>query len=423
MNSNSRKKLLILGATNIISEIVYEAQKMGIYTIVTDYYENSPAKKVADEAWLVDVFDFETLLNKIREENVDGILTGFTDSLMPAYIEVSKMAGKPCYISDEQLNFSIKKNIFKDICREYKVPVVPEFEYGSEIEYPVIVKPVDNSGSRGIYICNNADEFEVNYKKSLEFSKSKKVLIEKYMTGEEIVIYYAFQDGEISLTAVCDRYTNKDQDGLAQLPTAYTFPSKYLDLYIKNIHPYVENMFRGLNIKNGSMFLQAFVQNGQIYLYEPGFRLNGAQEHIIVSNICGFNTMQMLINFALTGKMSDEIRIKNLANPYFNKSACKLSPLVKTGKIFQIIGLDKIKNISGVIDIKPLHNEGDFVKGKGTLDQIIARFFIVAEDDEKLADIIDDIQNILQVKDEAGNEMLYGLFDTNIIRKVGNNYD
>ena len=413
---SKNKKLLILGATSIISEIVKKAKSLGIYTIVVDYYKDSPAKKIADESWLIDVFDFDTLEQKIKDNKIDGILTGYTDSLMPAYIELCTRCNLPCYINIEQLEFSIKKNVFKEICRKYNVPVVPEYSLENDIPFPVIVKPVDSSGSRGIYICNNRNDFEINYKKSLEYSKTGNILIEKYMTGEEIVIYYAFQDGEISLSAICDRYTDKTQKGLAQLPTSYIFPSKYTDLYIKDVDNKVKEMFKALNIQNGCMFLQAFVQNNKIYLYEPGFRLNGAQENIIVSSICGYDTLQMLINFALTGQMSNNLKIAKLANPKFSKSACKLSPLIKTGKISKICGLDEIAKIPEVIDIKPVHNEGEIINQPGTLQQIITRFFIVAENDLKLAEVIDKIQSKLSVKDSMGNEMLYGLFDTKILK-------
>ncbi len=416
MQTVEQKKILILGATNIISEIVKEAKKMGLYTIVVDYNKEAPAKKLADESWLIDVFDIDKIAEKIKENPVDGIITGYTDSIIPAYYEICKRTGKPCYISSKtQIDFAIKKNIFKEICREYSVPVVPEYNNINEIEYPVLVKPVDNSGSRGIFVCNNKEEYLTNYEKSLKYSKCKKVITEKYIQGDEIVIYYAFQNGEIINTAICDRYVDRSQKGLAQLPTSYIFPSKYTDLYINLVDEKVKNMFKNIGIQNGAMFLQAFVIEDKIYLYEPGYRLNGAQEHIILSHLSGFNTQKMFINYAITGKMSDDIQISKAANPHLKKFACKLSPLVKPGIIKSIEGMDTIRKMEGVIDIKPLYHQGEKVGGLGSLQQIIARFFIVADTIDEMAEIIDKIQSKLSVKNENGVEMIYGLFDTKIL--------
>ena len=82
MQTVEQKKILILGATNIISEIVKEAKKMGLYTIVVDYNKEAPAKKLADESWLIDVFDIDKIAEKIKENPVDGIITGYTDSII-----------------------------------------------------------------------------------------------------------------------------------------------------------------------------------------------------------------------------------------------------------------------------------------------------------------------------------------------------
>ena len=412
------KKILILGATRIIGEIVQEAKNMGIYTIAVDYNVDAPAKKIADESWLIDVFDYKKIVGKIKEENVDGIITGYADSLLPAYYEICKLANKPCYItSKHQLDFAIKKDVFKTTCKKYSVPTIPEFNNSEDLQFPVLVKPVDSSGSRGIFVCNNKEEYNLNYKKSLEYSKSKTILTEKYLEGDEIVIYYAFQNGESILTAICDRYTNKEQHGLAQLPTAYIFPSKYTNLYKDTVDKQVRNMFKCLNFTNGQMFLQAFVQDESIYFYEPGFRLNGAQDHIILSSISGFNTQKMLINFAITGKMSETSEIANLANPNFHKYACKLSPLIKKGRIASIDGLENISKLKDVVDIKTQYSAGEEVGQVGTLQQIFARFFIVSDNIKDLAYTIDAIQSELSIKDENNRELLYGLFDT---KELGN---
>ena len=80
------KKLLIIGGDSFSVDIVKTAQSMGIYTIVTDWYDTkrSPAKLVADEYWNTSIEDYESLTKQIQEHHVDGILTGFTDSYLLA---------------------------------------------------------------------------------------------------------------------------------------------------------------------------------------------------------------------------------------------------------------------------------------------------------------------------------------------------
>ena len=94
------------------------------------------------------------------------------------------------------------------------------------------MKPVDSSGSRGIRVCYKFEELRSAVESALSFSELDKVLIERYMTGQEVVVYYAFQDGEPTLLGICDRYTNHERASSAQLPTSYVFPSRFTKGYM-----------------------------------------------------------------------------------------------------------------------------------------------------------------------------------------------
>ena len=170
-----------------------------------------------------------------------------------------------------------------------------------------------------------------------------------------------------------------------------------------------------MNVQNGVLFLQSFIENGSVYIYEPGFRLNGAQEHMIVSELTGIDAKELLINYALNGKMSD-INIEDRADPYFhNMCACKLSPLVKEGKIGTISGVEKIRRFNGVVAVNPNYEDGEVVAGLGTQRQMAANIFIVAPTMELLKERVDAVIENFHVTDENGNNMLLLPFDTDII--------
>lgn len=313
----------------------------------------------------------------------------------------------------------VRKDYFKNKCREYGVPTIDE--YGPEdldnIEYPVIVKPIDSCSSKGITVCHNRSELDSAIEYALSFSKNGKYLIERYMTGDEVISYYVIQDGNPIFAGMCDRYTYKAREELVQLPTSYIFPSRHIDSYMKSTDPMVKNMIKGLGLKNGSIFFQAFEDKGLVRIYEPGYRLNGAQEHLIVSEISGIDAKELYINVALTGKASEK-DLSLLSNPKHKQIACKLSPLVSLGKIKKLGGLEEIKNLPDVVSVNPSYNEGDTVTGEGTLKQIVCRFFIVSENKQKLTDTINKIYDLLVVSDENGNNMLIGKFDTQIVDEL-----
>jgi biotin carboxylase len=423
----SGKKLLVLAGHAISScEIVEYAKSQGAHVIVTDYLDpiDSPAKQLADEDWMISTADVDLLEKCARGYGIDGIFTGTNDFHIERAIELCERLNLPFYCTREQWDICNNKQRFKQLCRNHDISVIPEYHLTHEflradldkIQYPVILKPVDSGGSKGISVCYDENELIDAYNKAISYSTSKRVIVERYMNGTETVLYYTIQNGYVSLSAMCDRYTNTEQVGLAPLPTAYIFPSRHLSTYLELDHKNVQQMYQSIGLKNGFIFLQAFIDNDRICCYEMGCRIAGAQGHKIISAVNDINALQMLVNYHLTGKMSGW-DVRTADNPKFPKMACKLTPLLKTGKIDSIIGLDEIEELPGVKEIVPVHKEGDIVDKEGTLEQIFVRIFLVADNKYSLATVIDQIQNTLQVKDENGQNMLLNGFDTRILTK------
>lgn len=414
------KSILIMGANPETVSLIVKAQEMGLKTYVTDYNPNAYAKVFADVPVNIDASHVDELVEFVKREKIDAVLVGVAEALLPFYYEVCRRLNYPCFATLEQFEIMVSKDKFKQVCRQYGVPVVPEFSKDNldAVEFPVVVKPVDSCSSKGISVCQNRAELNAGIAKALNYSRSGSLLLEKYMSGEEVVIYYVIQDGEPFLVGMCDRYTNRgEQKDAIQLPTAYIFPSKHLTRFIEEVDANVCAMLKGMGITNGVLFLQAFVdENGSVRIYEPGFRLNGAQEHLIIGNVTGVDAKELLLKFALRGNMGESVKMK--ADPYLHgKYGCKLSPLVKTGKIVRLDGLETIRQMKGVVSINPSYRQGEIVDGYGTLKQIVCRFFIVSNTKEEMKETIEEINRTLLVLDENGESMLLTPFNANIIEE------
>lgn len=423
MQSLKNKRLLVLGGNRISCEIVRKAQELGIYTMVTDWYdiEKSPAKQIADKAFMTSTADIDAMVDLIKTENVDGVITGFTDSVLPYYAEICERAGLPCYGTKEQFEILTNKNNYKKLCRKFGVPVVEEYKISGDIttanldhiKYPVLVKPSDNSGARGISICQNVVELKEGYKKALEFSPRGEVLIERYIKGEEVTIFYVLQNGEVYLSGMGNRHVKNNQDNVIALPVAYTFPSKYLNEYVKSTDSKVKEMFKSLGMKNGMVFMQCLVEDGECIVYDIGYRLTGTLEYKLLEEICNYNPLEMMIYYALTGE-SREPLLKDKATPYWQKYAYNVSFLCKPGVIEKIYGVEEIKDMPNVLDAVLAHVEGEEIpeSAKGTLKQIVLRVFGTANSKEELRNIMDTIYNRLEVTSVDEVSMLLDGFDT-----------
>ena len=412
------KRLLILGGSRISCEIIRHARAMGVITAVTDYYplEKSPAKQMADEAYYEDTSDVDRMAEFIKEQRFDGVLTGFTDSVLPYYAEMCEKAGLPAYGTREQFEVFIDKQKYKKLMRDFDVSTIPEYrididnfdETTADIVYPIIVKPSESSGARGITVCHSKEELKAAMAFAANISEDKQILVERYIDESEATIFWLFVDGQYYLMMIGNRHVKHNQEGVIPLPAGYTYPSAVQPRFLAETAPKMEKMFHSVGIKNGMMFMQCKIVDGECWVYDIGYRLTGSLEYINLKEVCGYDPLDMLIRFALTGDMG-EPDIAKKADPYFGgKYTYNVSLLCKPGKIAKITGLDKIEKLPGVIKVVVAHPEGDEItqKMKGLLAQITVRILGRADDIETMKNEMLAIQRLAHVISTEGEEMI-----------------
>ena len=201
------KKLLMLGTSYESCEMIKYAKSKGVYTIVTDPRapEESIAKLVADEYWMINVSDIDLLENKCKEENINAVICGVSEFCLEVAMELCSRLGLPNYCTPQAWHYSRDKADFKALCRKVGAPVPEDYNISNEfldtdlknIKYPVVVKPVDMSANRGISYCYTQNELKAAYKYAQSLSKNPKIIVERMLKGKEWYGYYAIANGEI----------------------------------------------------------------------------------------------------------------------------------------------------------------------------------------------------------------------------------
>ena len=415
------KKLLILGGNPETTPLVEIANGMGVKTIVTSGRHTDAAKKAAWKAYDVDGMDVPGLIALAKEEQVDGVLVGVADILVPSYCKVCDALNLPCYATQQIVDVFAFKDVFKATCERYGVHGIPEYYLDADMKredldkivYPVMIKPVDNGGGVGMTVAYNEEELVVGVKKALDASNKKRFIVEKYMVCDDMGMYYTFKDGYCSASCIYDRYTTDEQPGLSRVCLGGTYPSKHLDEYFSRMHDNAVRMFKEIGIKNGVLMLSGFYENGEFYVYDTGFRLQGEAPHLLMKAIHGFDQREMLIRFALTGsegnldlRVDDDTKLRG-------KWASTLWILLKQGHIAKIEGLDELEQDKRVVaNIQRLH-EGDDVLPEwiGNEKQVLTRMYLVCDSKEELADCLKEYQAKIKVFDENGNNLTLNGFN------------
>lgn len=422
------KKLLILGANPETIPLVQVANEMGVLTLVTSNRPLDPAKKYAWKACDVDGMDVSGLIALASSEKVDGVLVGVADILVPVYCKVCEALGLPCYATKEIINVFSYKDIFKATCERYGVHGIPEYYLDEElkekdiekIKFPVMVKPVDGYSGLGMTVCYTAEELPAAVEKALAISKNKRFIVERYMQCDDMGMYYTFKDGYCSASCIYDRYTTDEQPGLSRVCLGGTYPSKHLNEYFERMHPNALRLFREIGIKNGVLMLSGFFENGEFYVYDTGFRLQGEAPHLLMKAIHGFDQREMLIRFALTGSEGTVDLEKEDDTKLRGKWASTLWFLLKSGRISRIEGLDEVESDRRIVaNIQRLY-VGDEVPEEwvGTEKQVLTRLYLVCDSKEELAACLKEYQKKVQVYDEDGKNMVLTGFDVDTALKL-----
>ena len=192
MKDLSGKKLLVLGDTYSTIGVIQLAKRLGIYTIVTGIHPNGDARKYADESIMIPSDDHDSLINYIREANINGVMTGASEFQIKNMILLCTKANLHVYATKEQWDICQDKTTFKQLCKKNLLPVVPEYEVGKILDqedFPVIVKPSDGCSARGLFVCFTNKELRAAEAEAQKQSPTGRILIEHYI----LLSYYLFQ--------------------------------------------------------------------------------------------------------------------------------------------------------------------------------------------------------------------------------------
>lgn len=406
------KKLLLVGGLNTTADLVFLAHRNGVKIGVADYNKNTYVKGLADYAHDINALDEEAVAELFAREGYDGIMTSFNERLGPVVSRIAEKIGKPFPYTVEQLRMSTDKKYFKQTCIRYGVPVPREYRISAiediaqcDIQYPVIVKPVDSASSVGVMPCASAAELEAGVKNALVHSRSGKVIVEQYLPYDEINLTYIAQDGDIQLAAIHDRYFNTEQKSATKAPDLYIYPSRYTDLFLEKYNDLVINMLRGIGIKNGSLFIQAIIKDSKLYCYEAGMRLNGCKTYQILEYENDYNTQEHLMQFALTGSMGAHTQF----NPKMKRWYATLNVLGEPGAtIARYEGIEELETYPWLIHIARRYTEGQTIPADsaGTLVQDTTRIHVVADTKEELIQRIDKVNELYKLIDPNGRNII-----------------
>lgn len=382
MEKEEKKIVLILGAGLMQKPSIEAAKELGFETVVLDANQNAPCVDCADRFVQIDLKDKEKIAQFAASLGpaLKGIFTAGTDfSASVSY--AAEKCGLPCHKYESALNASNKVRM-RECFKKAGVPS-PEFTQllrnqitsyvmtsgREEINYPKVVKPVDNMGARGCRMIRNFGEMVSSIESAVHSSRSGTVILEDYLDGAEYSIDALIYKGTMTITGFADRHIYFPP---YFIETGHTMSSTVSSKKRNELILCFARACKALGLTNGAAKADIkYTEKGPV-IGEVAARLSGGyMSGWTYPYASGLNLTKEALLIALGKKPVDllekrvELNIKDAPYKLYevktSKSSAERAWISIPGKVKKIYGLDKGENTEFIKNVLPRVHEGDEV--------------------------------------------------------------
>lgn len=302
-----QRKIMILGASVYQVPLILAARKMGLYTIVASIPGGYPGFALADKVYEINTVDKEGILKVCQEEQIDGICTTGTDVAVATIGYVCQEMGLAGVSEEAAVRATDKAQMKEAFAREGVAAAKFRKAYSyeevcraaEEIGFPVVVKRVDSSGSRGITIVNEPSGLREAYHNALDRSRKEYVLVEEKLEGTEIGVDGMVQGGKLVFLAPHEKFVYHTDK--ITIPAGHGFPYLGSERLQKEIEKQMRLAVKALGLDNCSVNADVFVDNekGKAWIIEMGGRTGATCIPELISMYYGFDFYEKILQNAL----------------------------------------------------------------------------------------------------------------------------
>lgn len=308
------KKLMLLGGLQYLLPVIEEAHRLGAYVITVDYLPDNIAHKYSDEYHNVSILEKEEVLKLARKLEIDGIMSFAVDPGVTTAAYVAEKMGLPFQGSFEAVSILQDKGRFREFltANGFNVPEAGQYTSLEEaladisrFAWPVIVKPVDSAGSKGVMRADNPDRLADAVEYALSESHSGRFIIEDFleMAGHSSDSEGFTVDGRLVFDSFSDQYFDPSAAN-PYTPCGYIWPSTMPQWAKDELRDELQRLMRLLDMRTGIYNIETrLCKDGKPYIMECSPRGGGNRlaEMIDIQNDCNIiaNSVRGALGMAL----------------------------------------------------------------------------------------------------------------------------
>lgn len=301
-----KKKVLIFGVGELQKSIIRRAKLMGLYTVGIDPAADAACHDEVDAFEVVGGQDYEGTCAVIEKYGINAIVTAATDKPLVMMARIAEKYGFPFY-SVKTAQWSTDKFQMKHRFELGDVPhaqgrLISKLEEAEGLVFPVIVKPRDNSGSRGVKLCRDKNELQISIDEALENSKLDTVLVEEFIEGPEYSIEGLHHDGKSEVIQFTEKKTTEFP---YNVELGHIQPANISDENKQKIREIIAKIGKALNFENCPSHTELKINERGIFVIETSPRLGGDYiTSTLTSLSTGVNLEDELLKISLGEKIN-----------------------------------------------------------------------------------------------------------------------
>ena len=397
------KKLLILGGSKYIIPVIKKAHKLGIFVITCDYLPNNYAHAFSDKYFNISITDKDSILSMAKKEKIDGILSFACD---PGVVTASYVAEKmhlPNSGPHESVCLLQNKYLFRTFLKEHGFNV-PFFEKYNDIEsalnschnfpFPVIVKPTDSAGSKGVSRVDSLEQLEKALINAFNVSFKKEVIIEEFIcfkNNPSDADSFLF-DGEL-LYFGSDSQLFDNNSSNPYAPAAYYWPSTIDNTNLIVLRNELKRLLSLLRMKTAIFNVEIRESvSGIPYIMEVSPRGGGNRLSEMIEHGTGQDIITELIKYSVGEKINCNIRQEN-----FLPGWCEIVLHSNTEGVFSRLEISNSLQ-KKIIESDVWVKSGDKISGFNGANCTIGTLILKFETHEEMLSVLRNIDKYVKVK-------------------------
>lgn len=399
------KKLMILGGSRYALPVIEAAKKLGIYTITADYLPDNIAHKYSDEYVNVSIIEKEATLEAARKLNIDGIVSFGCDPGVATAAYVAENMGLPFQGSYKATSILQDKGLFRKFLADnnFNCPHAKRYENIEEpfkdidfFTWPVIVKPTDSAGSKGVTKVEKPEDLREAIKIALDGAHNGAFIIEDFLTFEG---YHSSTDpftvdGELKFATYSDQLFDPEADN-PYTPAFIIWPSSMKQEHQDELTREIQRLMNLLDMKTGIYNIESCVaNNGKPYIMEVSPRGGGCKIAELQRLAYGTDLIEAEVRKAV-GLPVEEIK-QTECDGYWCEMIVHARP--EQSGILKKVWVDSEieKKYLKVVDLSA--KPGDFVKPFTGANMALGDMFFRFDSREELDRIMADSKNWLHIE-------------------------